>query len=105
MPEGDVRRHANGVTGVGTITVQVGDMPASVARYRALLGRDPMPASSVEGAAVGASFALGPSRLRLVPGPGAGVIALTLNGPAPRVLPRAQTQGAAIDIAPASTWA
>ena len=38
VPEGDVRRHANGVTGIASVTVAVGDLDASIARYRALVG-------------------------------------------------------------------
>lgn len=40
VPEGDVRRHANGATGITTVVVAVKDLAASRARYAALLGRD-----------------------------------------------------------------
>lgn len=40
VPDGDLRRHANGATGIATITVAVADLDASVERYRALLGGD-----------------------------------------------------------------
>ena len=40
VPEGDVRRHANGARGIATITVAVFDIEASVRHYRALLGED-----------------------------------------------------------------
>ncbi len=38
VPEGDIRVHANGVTGVAGIAVGVHDLDASLTRYRALLG-------------------------------------------------------------------
>jgi len=38
VPEGDVRRHANGAAGVATVVVAVNDLAASTARYRAMLG-------------------------------------------------------------------
>jgi catechol 2,3-dioxygenase-like lactoylglutathione lyase family enzyme len=40
VPEGEVRRHANGAKGISTVTVAVNDLDASVRRYRALLGQD-----------------------------------------------------------------
>jgi len=38
VPEGEVRRHANGATGVASLAVAVKDLDASLRRYRALLG-------------------------------------------------------------------
>ena len=38
VPEGDVRRHANGARGVATVVIAVNDLDVSVARYRAMLG-------------------------------------------------------------------
>jgi len=38
VPEGDIRRHANGAQGIATVTSAVFDIDASVRRYRALLG-------------------------------------------------------------------
>jgi catechol 2,3-dioxygenase-like lactoylglutathione lyase family enzyme len=38
VPEGDVRRHANGARGVATLVVAVSDLAVSAARYRAMLG-------------------------------------------------------------------
>jgi catechol 2,3-dioxygenase-like lactoylglutathione lyase family enzyme len=40
VPEGEVRRHPNGVRGIASVTVAVRDLDASIARYRALLGDD-----------------------------------------------------------------
>ncbi|MCU0491241.1 MAG: VOC family protein [Chloroflexaceae bacterium] len=41
VPEGEVRRHANGVVGIAGITVAVADLTASVARYGQLLDHEP----------------------------------------------------------------
>ena len=40
VPEGEVRRHPNGATGIAGVTVAVADIDTSLARYRALLGQD-----------------------------------------------------------------
>jgi catechol 2,3-dioxygenase-like lactoylglutathione lyase family enzyme len=40
VPEGDVRRHANGAAGIAQVTVAVADLPQALARYRAYLGPD-----------------------------------------------------------------
>src|SRR5689334_16707634 len=42
VPLGAARQHANGVTGVAGLSVAVTELPASVERYRALLGRGPV---------------------------------------------------------------
>src|SRR5262245_36633825 len=42
VPQGAVRQHSNGVTGIAGLTIAVNDLEPSVARYRALLGRDPI---------------------------------------------------------------
>lgn len=47
VPEGDARSHANGATGVARVVVAVHDLEASLARYRALLGDDAVPAAPV----------------------------------------------------------
>ncbi len=121
--EGDVRVHANGVTGVASLSVVVQDLDASVARYAALLG--PQAAQGAWPVAVAGLgqrqvlLPLGPTTLVLVePGPGAteasplrqmlagrgeGVLGLALAGPAdvrPVALPRDHTHGAAFDIVP-----
>ena len=38
VPEGEVRVHPNGVTGIATVTVAVRDLDESLGRYRALVG-------------------------------------------------------------------
>lgn len=40
VPEGDVRRHANGARGIAAVHVAVQDVAVSLARYRMLLGPD-----------------------------------------------------------------
>jgi catechol 2,3-dioxygenase-like lactoylglutathione lyase family enzyme len=96
VPAGDLRAHANGVSGVANLTVVVADLGASVSRYRALLGvaeREASPSPELEGARQ-AVFALGDTTLTLAgPEPGAktplaerlaaageGPFALTLRG-------------------------
>jgi catechol 2,3-dioxygenase-like lactoylglutathione lyase family enzyme len=121
--EGEVRVHANGVTGVACLSVAVADLAASLGRYAALLGPQALQgvrAQAVPGCGLQlAVLPLGPSALVLVePGPdasdgaplraqlggrGEGVIGLSLRGPAAaprRALPRQRTHGAAFEIEP-----
>jgi catechol 2,3-dioxygenase-like lactoylglutathione lyase family enzyme len=72
VPEGDARRHPNGVGGIAGLTVAVADLDASVARYQALLGQAPTepPLSPPGFAAAGpgarfAAFALGTAAIVL----------------------------------------
>jgi catechol 2,3-dioxygenase-like lactoylglutathione lyase family enzyme len=46
VPEGEVRRHPNGVTGAADLTIAVTDLTASARQYQALLGIEPQSASS-----------------------------------------------------------
>jgi catechol 2,3-dioxygenase-like lactoylglutathione lyase family enzyme len=62
VPRGAVRQHPNGVTGIAGLTIAVTDLDASVARYRALLGRDPIEAQP---GALLAAFEIGGAALRL----------------------------------------
>jgi len=48
VPEGDVRRHANGAAGVTTVVLAVTDLEISAARYAAMLG-DAVPCTLVAG--------------------------------------------------------
>ena len=61
VPEGPVRKHANGVQGVAQLHVAVHDVTASLERYRALLGLADAPPPT-EGAA---SLPLGRTVLKL----------------------------------------
>ena len=56
VPEGDCRQHANGVTGIASVTVAVDDVATSVARYRALLDLSgPAPAPGARSADIALS--------------------------------------------------
>ena len=48
VPEGEVRRHANGARGIAVVDVAVQDVAASLARYRMLLGPQGMTAGGVQ---------------------------------------------------------
>lgn len=121
--EGEVRMHANGVSGVAVLTVLVDDLGTSLPRYAALLG--PPAVQAVRCVALPglglhqALLPLGAATLALVaPGPdaldaaplrarlashGPGVIGLALHGPAgmaPRAWPRERAHGAAFEIVP-----
>jgi catechol 2,3-dioxygenase-like lactoylglutathione lyase family enzyme len=67
VPEGDLRRHANGVGGIAGVTIAVNDLDASAARYRALLG----------GGQPGPIFRLGAATITLA-GPDGGAISQRL---------------------------
>ncbi len=113
VPEGAARRHANGVTGIAGVTVAVRDLAASVARYRAVTGLEPL----ATGAAPGLGFALAQFRLgrqmlslaqprgeacegltRQLGRRGQGAFALSFFGPADRCLDRALAHGARLEI-------
>jgi len=120
VPEGDVRQHANGVLGVASLTVAVGDLDAGLARYAALLGqageRLPLTGLGLQQA----RFSLGTASLLLVApaagphGPAAqalhtalggrqaGVVGLALRGPAAlsasASLSQTHSHGAPIEI-------
>jgi catechol 2,3-dioxygenase-like lactoylglutathione lyase family enzyme len=127
VPEGDLRRHANGVTGIATVAVAVRDLGASVGRYRALLGDDAAGGQAVGGPAVRrgtglriATVKLGPTTILLMAPSGSGrspalgevVARLATRGEGPvgmvlrapgariRVLDRALAHGALAEIAP-----
>ncbi len=113
VPEGAARRHANGVTGIAGVTVAVRDLAASVARYRAVTGLEPL----ATGAAPGLGFALAQFRLgrqmlslaqprgeacegltRQLGRRGQGAFALSFFGSADRCLDRALAHGARLEI-------
>jgi hypothetical protein len=52
VPEGEVRKHRNGVTGVAGLTIAVRHLAVSVGRYRALLGSDPLERGALPGLGV-----------------------------------------------------
>jgi len=113
VPEGKVRSHANGVTGVAGITVAVRNLAASVARYRALTGLEPVACGTVPGLGFGlAQFRLGRQMLSLTEARseacegltrhlgrrGQGAYAVSFFGPADRGLDRALAHGARLEI-------
>jgi catechol 2,3-dioxygenase-like lactoylglutathione lyase family enzyme len=67
VPEGDVRIHDNGVTGVASVTIAVKDLEASIAGYKAILSADPLSRSQVAGLGIdSAVFAIGQQQIILV---------------------------------------
>ncbi|RYF62354.1 MAG: VOC family protein [Comamonadaceae bacterium] len=123
VPDGAARIHANGATGVASLSIAVQDVPASLARWRALLGPQAVSTESTTLAGQGqraAFIALGGSTLALL-GPrvsaaapsgdaqlqslarrGEGPYALTLTtqdqARTGQVAPLAQTHGAWIEF-------
>ncbi|WP_293799003.1 VOC family protein [uncultured Bosea sp.] len=113
VPEGPGRRHANGVTGVAGVTVAVQDLATSVARYRALLGREPIAVGGVPGLGFGiAQFRIGRQTLSLTEphGPaaaslgehlvrrGQGVCAISFYGPEDARIDDGLAHGARLEI-------
>lgn len=116
VPEGALRTHPNGATGVAALTVAVGDITAARAQYAALLGQPGvlLPLTGLGLAQV--RFMLGSAQLLLVGpaagahgpaaqalhgalcGRGAGVIGLALQAPAPAMLSQTRTHGAPIEL-------
>lgn len=64
VPEGAVRVHPNGALGIATLTVAVHDLPATLARYHALLGSDTTALPAGDGRP-SATLAVGPLQLIL----------------------------------------
>jgi catechol 2,3-dioxygenase-like lactoylglutathione lyase family enzyme len=113
VPEGRVRHHTNGVTGVAGVTVAVRDLAASVARYRALTGLEPAACGAVPGLGFGlAQFRLGRQVLSLTEARsdacegvtrhlgrrGQGAYAISFFGPADLPLDRSLAHGARLEI-------
>lgn len=113
VPAGAARRHPNGVTGVAGVTVAVQDLVSSTARYRALLGREPVARGGVPGLGFGlVQFRIGRQTLSLVEprGPaaaassahlvarGQGAYAISFYGPEDAPLDIGLTHGAPLEI-------
>lgn len=66
VPEGEVRQHPNGVTGVADVTIAVTDLAASASQYQALLDIEPQAngAASIPEARI-VTFSLGASTITL----------------------------------------
>jgi len=97
VPEGDMRTHANGVTGIASLKVAVADVARSAARYAALAGA---------GAVSGARVTLGATAFELVADAahvakrGEGPMSLVLRGSATKALDTKLAHGAVLSIAP-----
>jgi len=106
VPEGDMRRHDNGVTGISRVVVAVADLAASKARYRALLGAEPKAAPDDAALVTVGDFVidlLGPGNgaaKNALDKRGEGPIAVILHGRTSRHLTPALTHGARLSIAP-----
>lgn len=104
VPEGDMRVHANGVTGVASLKVAVSDVATSAARYAALAG--PGAVSQSNG---GARVTLGSTTFELVCNEaarahvarrGEGPMSLVLRGAAAKEFDLKLAHGAPLAIAP-----
>ena len=71
VPGGAVRQHANGAIGIAGLTIAVEDLEASLARYRGLLGRDPVEQPPELAGARSAAFEIGGATITLA-APGGG---------------------------------
>ncbi len=116
VPDGALRQHPNGATGVACITVAVADLETSLARYAALLGqagtRLPLTGLGLQQARLPlgtaslllvapAAGAHGPAAQALhsaLGGRTAGVVGLALHAPAAASLSRTQSHGAPIEL-------
>lgn len=104
VPEGDMRIHANSVTGIASLKVAVRDVAASAARYEALAG--PGAVTRTNGSArvtiEAASFELANDGEagEHVAWRGEGPMSLVLHGPAAKALDRKLAHGATLSIAP-----
>jgi catechol 2,3-dioxygenase-like lactoylglutathione lyase family enzyme len=104
VPEGAIRHHANGVTGISTVRVLVADLAASIARFKALVGTE---AVSVDNGIPRISInktvfvLVGPdsddARRRLA-ARGEGVLSLELRGSAAKALEPKLLHGADLTI-------
>ncbi len=113
VPAGAARLHANGVTGVAGVTVAVQDLASAAARYRALLGREPVATGGAPGLGFGlVQFRIERQTLSLAEprGPaaaalsahlaarGQGVYAISFYGPEDATLDTALAHGARLEI-------
>jgi hypothetical protein len=104
VPEGAIRRHANGVTGIATVRIVVADLAVSTARFKALAGHDAVsvfnriPRVSLKGT----MFELiGPDNddlRRHLAARGEGVLSLTLRGSTPGAFEPKRLHGAELSI-------
>jgi catechol 2,3-dioxygenase-like lactoylglutathione lyase family enzyme len=104
VPEGEMRTHANGVTGIASLKIAVNDVAKSAARYAALAG-----AAAVTQRSGSARVALGDTAFELTGDDaarahgarrGEGPMWLLLRGGAARTLDTKLAHGAALSIGP-----
>lgn len=106
VPEGDLRKQANGVTGISRVVVAVSDLSASKVRYRALLGAEPRAAPDDAALVTVGDFVidlLGPGNAaarNAVSQRAEGPIAVILHGRTSKHLSPILTHGARLSIAP-----
>src|SRR5450756_1135506 len=92
VPEGEIRRHPNGVTGISRVRILVADVATSTERYRALVGPDAVKTDNgvVRIGLEKTAFELvGPDNeqsRRCLEARGEGVLSLELRGPAGKAL-------------------
>ena len=105
VPEGAMRNHANGVSGIASLKIAVSDVGKSAARYAALAG-----AGAVSQANGAARVVLGDTTFELtaedaarahVARRGEGPMSLTLRGAAAKALDPKLAHGAVLSIGPA----
>ncbi|MBS0450621.1 MAG: VOC family protein [Proteobacteria bacterium] len=97
VPEGDVRRHANGALGISRVQVAVHDVAASLARYRMLLGDSVVVDGRVRLHGFGVELLAEPGRAR-GEGPCAITLAVDAQHQGPQHIDPALTHGAAIQL-------
>lgn len=104
VPEGDMRVHANGVTGIASLKIAVNDVAKSATRYAALAG-----SGVVTQGDGGARIAIDAATFELagdaaarthVAQRGEGPMSLVLRGPDTKALDTKLAHGAALSIAP-----
>jgi hypothetical protein len=106
VPEGEMRKHENGVTGISRVVVATSDLSASKARYRALLGSEPEAAPNDAALVHIGDFVIdlrGPGNAATgtaISDRGEGPFAVMLHGRTSRHLSPRLTHGARLSIAP-----
>jgi catechol 2,3-dioxygenase-like lactoylglutathione lyase family enzyme len=104
VPEGSIRQHPNGVTGISRVRIVVADLAASIARFKALVGPEAVSADNgiPRIALKGTVFELiGPDdddARRYLAARGEGVLSLALRGSAPNALEPKLLHGADLTI-------
>lgn len=101
VPKGDMRVHANGVTGIASVRIAVSDAEASASRYEALAGSEAVSrhASHVQVALDGTMVEIA-GDAEYVAQRAEGPVSLVLRGPSHATLDMTKTHGASISIAP-----